>query len=71
MRNFGCWQQAKRTKSKEPQNVEQFETMQLRVAPRCSVQLRLPERQGEKPSHRVRVRSQLQVRPCVLMQEVV
>lgn len=45
--------------------------MQLRIVPWCSVRLRLPESQGEKPSHRLRVRTQLQVRPNVLMQAVV
>jgi hypothetical protein len=32
--------------------------------------LRLPQRQGEKPSRRLPVRRKLQVRPNVLLQEV-
>ena len=61
---------SQRTNSKELQNVEQLETMQLRIVPGCRLQLRLPEPQCEEPGRRLRVRSQLQVRPSVFLQEV-
>lgn len=44
--------------------------MQLRIVPRCSLHVRLPERQVEDPSRWLRVRRKLQVRFHVLLQEV-
>ena len=49
----------------------QNESLQLRILPGSRLQLRLPERRGEKPSRPLRVRRKLQVRPNVLLQEVV
>lgn len=45
--------------------------MQLRIVPRRVLHLRMPERQGEKPNHRLRLRTELQVRPNVFLQETV
>lgn len=59
-----------RTTFKELENVEQLKTMHLRIVPGCSLHLRLPECQGESPAWRLHVRSQLQVRSFVFLQEV-
>jgi len=57
-------------KPRRNENDNQDESLQLRSLPGSLLQLRLPERQGEKPSRRLRVRRDLQVRPNVLLQEV-
>jgi hypothetical protein len=59
-----------RKTSKELENDDQLETMQLRTLHRSRLQLRLPERQGEKPNGRMRLRRHLQVRLGVFLQEV-
>jgi hypothetical protein len=67
MRNFGCWRHVNETNQGEIQNDNQDESLQLRSLPGSLLQLRLPERQGEKPSGRLRVRRKLQVRANMLL----
>lgn len=55
--------------TKEIQNVDQLETMPLCIVPGCSLQLRLPERQGQEPSPRLHVRRQLPVWSFLFLQE--
>lgn len=45
--------------------------MQLFILHGSRLQLRLPDRQGEEPGPRLRVRGQLQVWPGLFLQEVV